>query len=810
MENETTLFEDIIESVSLDDLMKPYKKLSGKEVSENNENNLSVEEQKFYLAYYARMATEHVGFENFSKENQEAFKSHIVEMYKGIDGARKQGDFLREMGQSAKFIEDKHFEIGIGRGEVSRGGGEKRERTVGKNFCYRTDDERPKGYEKLGGASMVTESGEHVPTWEIGILKKNGEDILVVSVFDIMHRGNDYEEWKDFIEKFDEVYGKDKEKWEKGRIILDVRGNRGGEDKPIDHMAKRLYGNLVNTYKRCEVKDSSLGYHLYQQHGSVKNAKKLGQEPPKREHFSGKNKALFDETGVYYAFNEEKGYKGRIDILTCARVGSSAESAYSSFYHHPNVRYIGENTAGMQQYVQGTFATPWGGEMRVGWGKLTYWDKEGENIEVKGHKPDVECKSKDAFDVALEGDRDYGRVMGFRELNEEVKGEIVIKDYDPKLVSDPSRKAYYSLQTFPAMEKLEAENSEIEARKFNGEDAKELNDVLNDCMKKIKENELGNAILIGAGYGEKTTAENFSIEEIYIGNKGRTKGGHCGLISNVKDGKDPNNARGEIYLNEEFVRNTITNLGKENAEVYLANIVVHEFLHGNQRRSRGIENKVENCRSGLFDKKSEQSEKLSDEEKRKGYARMFLVEAASMSAGLTVCMQVCDDSNRDKILDYALKDTKELGNVSGDTIDKLRTELEKMPKTSEERELQSLALFEILVKGQMDYFSKQYGGKNLGIELGKYDDLLDAVYHKELFGENRDKFNKVIENIDNENGRAMEAQNAMGRVSDIINKKKENEAIKPKEPLQKEVNKGNSNFDMNSYVRSNFIQAESK
>ena len=110
----------------------------------------------------------------------------------------------------------------------------------------------------------------------------------------------------------------------------------------------------------------------------------------------------------------------------------------------------------------------------------------------------------------------------------------------------------------------------------------------------------------------------------------------------------------------------------------------------------------------------------------------------------------------------------------------------------------------------MDYFSKQYGGKNLGIELGKYDDLLDAVYHKELFGENRDKFNKVIENIDNENGRAMEAQNAMGRVSDIINKKKENEALKPIDPLQKEVNKGNSNFDMNSYVRSNFIQAESK
>lgn len=102
---------------------------------------------------------------------------------------------------------------------------------------------------------------------------------------------------------------------------------------------------------------------------------------------------------------------------------------FSSFYHHKNVRYIGENTAGMQQYTQGTFTTPWGGEMRVGFGKLTYWDKDGENIEVKGHKPDVECKGLDAFDVALGISRDYGRVVGFRELNEEVKGKKIIAEF---------------------------------------------------------------------------------------------------------------------------------------------------------------------------------------------------------------------------------------------------------------------------------------------------------------------------------------------------------------------------------------------
>ena len=114
----------------------------------------------------------------------------------------------------------------------------------------------------------------------------------------------------------------------------------------------------------------------------------------------------------------------------------------------------------MQQYTQGTFATPWGGEMRVGWGKLTYWDKEGENIEVKGHKPDVECKGKDAFDMALNMPRDDGRVLGFRELNEEVKGKKVVAEYNPKEKSDP-RKAYYTDYTFPAMNELEVKNRRI-------------------------------------------------------------------------------------------------------------------------------------------------------------------------------------------------------------------------------------------------------------------------------------------------------------------------------------------------------------
>lgn len=458
-------FDEILETLSDDKMISMIDNapiLSKAEVIEQNKQLLSEEKQKLYLAFYAKAACEHVGFDGFSKENQDKFKQAIENLYNEINGECLQGDFLQRMTEAtAKYIEDRHFTVGIG--ETTVYGGEQRpDRTVGKNFSYRTDEEKPESYELKGKAVGKTENGENFPIWEIGTMKKGNEDILVVSVYDIAHRNGDYDSWKDFIEKFDDIYVKDKEKWDSGRVILDVRGNRGGEDKPIDHIAKRLYGNMVNTYKRCEMKDTELSNHILHKHGAYRkeNYEKDGlteNDLLKREHFSGKNKTLFDETSVYYPFNEDVGYKGRIDILLCSRVGSSAESAYTSFYHHPNVRYIGENTHGMQQFTQGTFRSPWGGEMRIGVTKLTYYDKKGENIEVKGHTPDVNCSGKDAFDVAMSLGVDEGRILGKHQTNEAITGKEVYADYNPKDLSDP-RKAYYAKYLEPALKEIEKKN----------------------------------------------------------------------------------------------------------------------------------------------------------------------------------------------------------------------------------------------------------------------------------------------------------------------------------------------------------------
>ncbi len=137
-------------------------------------------------------------------------------------------------------------------------------------------------------------------------MRQGDKDILIVSIEHLDWKNN-YNSWKDFI-------------------------------------AKRQYGNVINPYKRYEIKDTALSNYFLHQHGAYRrdNLAMAGLDEKDliiRRYFSGKNQILFDETNTYYPFNPEKGDKGKIDILLDHRVASAAESAYTSFFHHPNVRY---------------------------------------------------------------------------------------------------------------------------------------------------------------------------------------------------------------------------------------------------------------------------------------------------------------------------------------------------------------------------------------------------------------------------------------------------------------------------------------
>lgn len=467
-------FDEIINTISTKDMINLIEngKPAGKE---RHSHIMSADEQRLNLAFYAKAACEHVGWFGFSEQNRQAFMQNIEQLYNNISAPVQQDKFLENVfSHTGQYIEDRHFTL-----DNHHGGEPKSERSVGRNFAKLKD--KPFNYECIAGEYKKDEQGNDIvnsdqtrcPIWEIGTMKlPSNEDVLVISIPDFNNRGNSYEDWQKFIETFDQIYFENKEKWEKGRIIIDVRNNKGGEDKPLDHMAKRLYGNMINTYKRCEIRDTPLSNAMLHTHGAYKeeNYSKDGlkkEDLIQRRAFSHQTQSLFDETSAYYPFNPEKGFNGRIDILIDRDVGSSAESAYTSFYHHPNTRYIGENTAGMQQYTQGTFYMPCGSSMRVGVTRLTYYDKEGENIEIKGHKPDINCTGYkyDAMAIALGTPRDEGRVSK-RETNEPTHGRETYAEYNPKDNTD-TRKAYYARYLEQGLKQIETNNQIALARHTN-------------------------------------------------------------------------------------------------------------------------------------------------------------------------------------------------------------------------------------------------------------------------------------------------------------------------------------------------------
>lgn len=241
-------FEQIISTISDAEMMVSYPRKNKADLDTDNQKQISPEKQRFYLAFYAKAAYEHVGFDGFSKQNQENFKTQIENLYASISRNRPQGEFLNNLAQkTARYIEDRHFEIDTGN-QTFHGGGENPQRSVGSNFFYNKN--KPANYQSLG-QGWSEEFGEKFPTWEIGSMKQENEDILVVSIPNLDGK-NDYESWKDFIETFDKVYFENKEQWERGRILLDARGNRGGKTNLLIILQKDYMGTcltLINVAK---------------------------------------------------------------------------------------------------------------------------------------------------------------------------------------------------------------------------------------------------------------------------------------------------------------------------------------------------------------------------------------------------------------------------------------------------------------------------------------------------------------------------------------------------------------------------------
>lgn len=283
-------------------------------------------------------------------------------------------------------------------------------RAIPDNHLFaRIKDGKFCGRKKLSFASVgpnLTDSDSH---WT-GKKLENGLYLIAIKSFP---SGS----WPGFFEFLDEAIGK------ASVIVIDLRGNGGGDDSTGMKLAQRLAGqelkvpfgpsvlsNSMETlvlwenqlkYIKRQVKDANFiaGLDKYLHENEEKMSKvKEGNLPEFTEHNDGDN---YDpEEG--WTYNKDLGFQGKIFILQDRKTVSSGESTINFFEFFPNVIKVGLPTRGMIHFGNlGLLVLPHT-QIMVGVPTKanTYYDKRF--IEKTGIQPDVLLKDgDDAFKYVL-------------------------------------------------------------------------------------------------------------------------------------------------------------------------------------------------------------------------------------------------------------------------------------------------------------------------------------------------------------------------------------------------------------------------
>ena len=172
-------------------------------------------------------------------------------------------------------------------------------------------------------------------------------------------------------------------------VIIDVRNNHGGDGFPVREVSETLYGNQV---PYC-----------------LETQKRTTPESEMRLFSFGKEE---DYIGPALPF---KGEKKGVYVLVDREVASSAEAIVPMLRHYPDVQFIGENTCGCCQYgALRPVHLPNGGHVNIGTVSRSY---EDGMVECVGHKPDIDCTGRDAFQVAIEQIGGKGTRAIFRDFD---------------------------------------------------------------------------------------------------------------------------------------------------------------------------------------------------------------------------------------------------------------------------------------------------------------------------------------------------------------------------------------------------------
>lgn len=174
-------------------------------------------------------------------------------------------------------------------------------------------------------------------------------------------------------------------------LIIDLRGNGGGNSFYSDKFAYFLCGKHIDSVKKIYVRTTPEAQKVQQE----------GYPDAPWAKFCASEKLQLWAKGKDFKIDKQRAYMKPIYILADEHTGSSAEMFLLRMLHHPMVTIIGDNSRGMEVY----------GNMARGFlphSKITvfvgmnYRILEHDNFELHGYKPNIKCyDGTDALDMAI-------------------------------------------------------------------------------------------------------------------------------------------------------------------------------------------------------------------------------------------------------------------------------------------------------------------------------------------------------------------------------------------------------------------------
>lgn len=366
-------FDEIINSVSPDEMRNPP-------ASDERGKNIAV---------FARfIAGAHPGWPSFPEEIRDKFRREIEDLYNREGNGRE--NLLKEMEKVLiRSIPDNHaFVLNP---DKSRALDDEESAAVGGKVI----DKAPTPATGVNSArtlagnpackTLFRSGTEDFPLAIFEKRDRSGNRIGIVSLTKCPQPGDEKYASETLKKAFADNYGK----WD--AVVLDVRGNEGGNADVINFINEKLCGSPPRYFRRQEMRTTPEAEILQEQKYNRAFLDRLHAQNPE-----GYKSPEFAEPD----FSPGQGYDGNIYVLTDRKTGSSAEFV-SALRRHPKVKYVGENTHGCGEYGDtATAALPNGGYLNMGIYKneLFAGIREGEGLAPTNRTP----PGRDAFDHCMQ------------------------------------------------------------------------------------------------------------------------------------------------------------------------------------------------------------------------------------------------------------------------------------------------------------------------------------------------------------------------------------------------------------------------